>query len=651
MSQSKDDNKTAPTPWPHIALAGSLGGVVLTIHAWLYYPFISDDALISLRYARRFLQGNGLTWNDGEFVEGYSNLLWVLASAALGALGLDLIDAVRILGVVGMTAAVLAPAFAFRKSAANHVFVPVSGSLWIALSGPIAAWAVGGLEQALLAGLLAWTFVLIFPALDCPKARFSNAWGPGLLLGLICLTRADGFVLAGAVIVGVFAALGPSRATFRFVAGLALFPALFIAGQIAFRIAYYDAWLPNTALVKVALGGRSLVDGMRYLARGLLPMTLLIIPAVGGFWCSWKNESSRRRALVLAVTAVGWCGYAATLGGDTQAAHRHLVPVIIVLGFLAAMGTAQILQRFKQPRKVMIAMLLAMVLFFIMQYRADDNRRAQQERWEWNGQVVGNLLTEAFENEQPLLAVTAAGCLPYFSDLPALDMLGLNDRFIATHPPSSEVRRRFKVGHGFGNGRYVLDRKPDLVIFREPGGNREPIYLSGLEMVADPAWQEYYVLVAFEGRKPYPYRSNIWVRKKDGKIGVQRSKDRIRIPGFLFLADSDDSAVLCPKGRIAAQVDAGEQKRYRDVSLPPGRWLWRIDSDGSFLDCTVHAHKADTVEVGDAPGSLFAKPGAAVDLIVRNTSDKPGYLYGALFERKIRDTDEPAAPADQGAAQ
>ncbi|HVR20316.1 MAG TPA: hypothetical protein VMS65_11485, partial [Polyangiaceae bacterium] len=53
-------------------------GVALLLHALHYYPFISDDALISLRYARRFAQGLGLTWTDGERVEGYTNLLWVL---------------------------------------------------------------------------------------------------------------------------------------------------------------------------------------------------------------------------------------------------------------------------------------------------------------------------------------------------------------------------------------------------------------------------------------------------------------------------------------------------------------------------------------------------------------------------------------------
>ena len=73
--------------------------LVLAAHAYQYLPFIADDALISLRYSERLTDGQGLTWNDGERVEGYSNLLWVLLCAALGWLGLDMITAVRALGL------------------------------------------------------------------------------------------------------------------------------------------------------------------------------------------------------------------------------------------------------------------------------------------------------------------------------------------------------------------------------------------------------------------------------------------------------------------------------------------------------------------------------------------------------------------------
>ena len=44
--------------------------LALGLHACRYMPFICDDALISLRYAKRLLEGQGLTWNPGERVEG-----------------------------------------------------------------------------------------------------------------------------------------------------------------------------------------------------------------------------------------------------------------------------------------------------------------------------------------------------------------------------------------------------------------------------------------------------------------------------------------------------------------------------------------------------------------------------------------------------
>ena len=65
-------------PW-----LGLLG--YLTHTAW----FLCDDAFISFRYVRNLLEGHGLVFNPGEYVEGYSNFLWVLELAALwGAVGL-----------------------------------------------------------------------------------------------------------------------------------------------------------------------------------------------------------------------------------------------------------------------------------------------------------------------------------------------------------------------------------------------------------------------------------------------------------------------------------------------------------------------------------------------------------------------------------
>src|SRR5439155_5164561 len=57
-----------------------------------------------------------------------------------------------------------------------------------------------------------------------------------------------------------------------------------------------------------------------------------------------------------------------------------------------------------------------------------------------------------------LLAVDAAGKIPFYSGLPVVDMLGLNDEHIAPLPA-----RFFEAGHNKYDPDYVLSRRPDLL--------------------------------------------------------------------------------------------------------------------------------------------------------------------------------------------
>ena len=46
------------------------------------YFGLADDAMISMRYAWNFAHGQGLVWNAGQRIEGYSNLLMTLLMSA-----------------------------------------------------------------------------------------------------------------------------------------------------------------------------------------------------------------------------------------------------------------------------------------------------------------------------------------------------------------------------------------------------------------------------------------------------------------------------------------------------------------------------------------------------------------------------------------
>ena len=45
------------------------------------WPYTMDDAFISLRYARHLATGEGLAFNAGEPLEGYTNFLWTVMLA------------------------------------------------------------------------------------------------------------------------------------------------------------------------------------------------------------------------------------------------------------------------------------------------------------------------------------------------------------------------------------------------------------------------------------------------------------------------------------------------------------------------------------------------------------------------------------------
>ena len=65
------------------------GAVAAALMAWVAvrtcmlladaWPFNTDDAYITLRYARHWVEGHGISWNIGEpRVEGYSNFLFLV---------------------------------------------------------------------------------------------------------------------------------------------------------------------------------------------------------------------------------------------------------------------------------------------------------------------------------------------------------------------------------------------------------------------------------------------------------------------------------------------------------------------------------------------------------------------------------------------
>lgn len=558
--------------------------VLLLAHAWHYFPFLADDALISLRYAQRLLAGYGLTWTDGQPVEGYSNLLWILAVAFLGFFGADLVVAARVLGVVCMlSVTVLVAGCYLVRHAPRQAWFPVClGLLFFSLNAPVAVWAIGGLETALYGALLAASIVSMYSVVELVRPGQAPARSPGaivrlsLVLGLLCLTRPDGPLFAACAALTILLAFRPFGARPALAGSLRVlvFPAIFAGSQLVFRLLYYGEPLPNTALVKFRPSLDRAAAGWHYLQGGfkdLLPFSAL---AVVGLFSLLLSARTRARARYPALAAVAWSSYLLLVGGDFFPAYRHFVPLIVVFAFAlvetAFLAAAWLRRRPVVLRSVAAVMLLSFIPYGATQFSAKQHARAKNERWEWQGRDLALLLKSAFAAEQPLLAVTAAGCLPYWSELPALDMMGLNDYYLPRHPPPDFGGGW--VGHELGSGDYVLKANPDMIVFNVGSG---PWFRSGEELDRMPEFHERYAPVKVATGQ---HVATVYVNRESSKVGIARTAAAITVPGYL-LEGPEAIARLNERNKLVAAVSKGRPLRL--AFRTAAHEAWKIEIRGS----------------------------------------------------------------------
>ena len=85
------------------------------LNALYYLPYTVDDAFISFRYARNLVDGHGLVYNPGQYVEGFSNFSWVMLAALVLKVGLPLLSTMKMIGLAaGVGTLALTTATAWR---------------------------------------------------------------------------------------------------------------------------------------------------------------------------------------------------------------------------------------------------------------------------------------------------------------------------------------------------------------------------------------------------------------------------------------------------------------------------------------------------------------------------------------------------------
>lgn len=597
-----------------VTIAALCAGV-LVFHALDgFRTFFFDDSYISLRYADRLLHGHGLTWTAGPRVEGYSNFLWVLLVAGIGRVIPDLVTAARCLGLVSGALAVGALVWTYAPRRPREIIAPLYGGMILAVSGPIAAWCVGGLEAPLLIALVCWALALLLHALELDDFGWRRMAPAGVLLGLACLTRPDAPLFVATLAAGLVLANGFRRRGWAGALRLVVVPVLFVAAHFAFRRVYYHAWLPNTStklvtsMVHVKVG-LAYVTGVWQLRLGLL------FPAVVALGIALIDRGVRRRVLLIAPPMFAWLVYVVAIGGDFMPEYRQLVPALALMAFLSTEALWWMARRPYGTAATAWVWGPALVVYLgVAQLHDPAVADANNSAWYRAGEPIGRFFRAAFGARDPLLAVDAAGSLPFYSGLRAVDMLGLNDLYIARHPPKNLGTAG--IAHGLGNGRYVLGRKPDLVVFHLPWGAVHGMFTSGRQMDATAAFHRLYRLVHYRTLPFGRVAGVVWVRQEDGPLGIQRTPGRVVVPGYLLASSRKTPAVLDRRLRVGTLI-RDTPARLDGLRLPAGSWTLRIVASGGVY-CDVRASGMIVPERGINGAAFYvAGPGQAhVDIHV-----------------------------------
>ncbi len=485
--------------------AVSWGVVSLFVAHTLFYVYALggdavDDAYISFRYAQNAILGHGLVFNPGERVEGFTNFLWTALMIPLEGAGVDVGRASMILGVL-FALGILWLVVRFGKMVDAPRGVASLALLLLAVDGSFTLWAVSGLETALFAFLV---FAGAVSYVREQSAGTHPAGGPlpysGLFFGLAAMTRPEGLMVF-AITVGHQAlwriVMERRLFSWRDVGRVALFGLLFAPYWLG-RWQYYHSFLPNSFHAKVSTDGPAaqIARGWSHLAQFvgvhlgwiilLPPIVALANPIVMSMRRATQPPggseppgglAARRRLFwttYFAAIVVPYAAYIVYVGGDWSVG-RFFVPLLAPFYLLLSTGIVDLWtwgvenwSRRGQFRTDVVGisatLLLAALLFvfsswngeygiFIRGFDAATATAAREAMGKW---------LRANAPRGTLIAVDAAGQVPYFSGLPAIDMFGINDWHIgrlavATLGQGTPGHEKFDLG-------YVVGRTPTYVV-------------------------------------------------------------------------------------------------------------------------------------------------------------------------------------------
>ena len=492
--------------------------------------FIQDDAFTSLRYVQNFVDGNGLVFNIGERVEGYTNFLWVLLLSAVSILAHALNPNLNLVLSLPFTAQFLStlcgiPLLAITYLLAKKIIaknftgsiisslLALSAPAMVLFSTPFIYWSVSGMETPLFVSLTllsiyyfldfetrgkryAFVVVSVLNSFLRPEGMFFF----GLLIGfkyIVTVLAADEFKLAKKLKAGFDVLLKTSLIIY----------AVPVLAYIVFRLVYYGYPFPNTFYAKTEFTTQFFTRGWNYYLSFLEEYLLFGFFYIPVLVQLLRSKTNSKENVLIGLTLV----YTLTIiiiGGDVLPVNRFFLTIMPLLFILFISSSVELIEEFLKRKLIVIAkysMVIILIGYSVFNYSSNLPLMMEKRAYE-TGLVSKMKIYAVLLKEKKIkvmskskiktasVAVSTIGAFSFYSGARVIDLVGLTDEYIAHNPKEvegidEELPVIWKECHY--NAGYVLSEKPDYIIF--PAGAKPSAFAECAIYVQEEFRRNYYM--------------------------------------------------------------------------------------------------------------------------------------------------------------
>lgn len=376
--------------------------LVFSLTQIYFWKDTCDDSYITFRYVERFLEGKGITFNDGDRVEGFSHPSWFFILVFFKfILPFNLEFLSKVLGFLFSIILI----FYLMKN--ENLFSSLLSALFLLSTPAFLYYSTSGLETPLFTLLIFLSFYF--------RENFILS---GIFLGFLSITRPE-----GALYGFLFFLFNLKFKEKKWIFGLILFLIPLVSYEI-FRIIYFNDIFPNTFYAKPSgLYGSS--GGFYY----LFPW----IYAIGGpfIFILFFYSKIPKEALALLLANLIFLFYTQ---GDWMSFGRLIFPVFPVIVFIFSKFLDDTLNFLKEkfPLKKIIFLILLPLFSLIVWYPQIYNYLKEEGLntvMKGKDQIlVGQWFEKNIKKGTKVATIRLGGLSYKAKNLVFLDLYGLTDR-------------------------------------------------------------------------------------------------------------------------------------------------------------------------------------------------------------------------------